>query len=47
MALLYFQVQVTVNSAEHPQIRKTNIFCPTHWAYINPMKEEKVIDQDI
>lgn len=42
MTLLYFQVQVIVNSAEHPQIRMTNIFCPAHWACINPMKEAKV-----
>lgn len=38
---------MTVNSSEDPQIRITNIFCPTYWPYIGSMKEAKVIDQDI
>lgn len=41
--ILYFQIQMTPNSAKgHPQIRITNIFCPTHWAYIDFIKEVKV-----
>lgn len=40
--ILYFQIQMTVNSTEHPQIRMTNIFCLFYWAYVDLIREAKV-----